>query len=321
MKVHVLEVAWSEFAERLRAIRGAVFIDEQRVPQDIEWDGLDDDATHFLAIDEAGRDLGCARLLPTGQIGRMAVQRAHRGAGIGAALLQEAVRSAEAQGHTEVFLHAQTHAESFYAAHGFLAEGDEFFEADIPHRNMRRKLAIAYPGEATPVDVPDDLQPEQQRTMGTFFDNEPQALAALCAGLDGALRNLAIYSHFLDPAYFDQADSIERLSSLARRARNSEVRILIHSTSIIISRGHGLIELARRLPSSFQVRIVDADYNPPDSCFAVWDGRGFWRLADYREPHGVMRTDDPVRARQLTDTFDQLWSRSKTDPNLRLLRL
>ncbi|MFV2091440.1 MAG: GNAT family N-acetyltransferase, partial [Pseudomonadales bacterium] len=68
MKVHVVPVDWISHRKVLQAIRGEVFIEEQGVPQEIEWDGQDDIAHHFLAINEAGLRVGCGRLLPTGQI-------------------------------------------------------------------------------------------------------------------------------------------------------------------------------------------------------------------------------------------------------------
>ena len=70
MQVHVVEVPWPTHNEQLRAVRNEVFIQEQGVPKDVEWDGQDEDAIHFLALNQAGQAVGCARLLPSGQIGR-----------------------------------------------------------------------------------------------------------------------------------------------------------------------------------------------------------------------------------------------------------
>lgn len=142
MEAHVVEVAWESYQERLRRIRKVVFIEEQNVPETLEWDGLDDDASHFLALDSAGRDVGCARLLPTGQIGRMAVLQTERNKGIGERLLGAAIAKAETLSFNEVFLHAQTHAIGFYERSGFMITGEPYTEAGIPHRNMTRLLAI-----------------------------------------------------------------------------------------------------------------------------------------------------------------------------------
>ncbi len=321
MNVHILEAAWRDFGDRLRAIRQKVFVEEQNVPQDEEWDGLDERAWHFLAVDEAGRYIGCARLLESGQIGRMAVLKDFRKSGIGGELLEEAVRKAESLGLTEVFLHAQTHAQYFYADHDFLAEGDEFAEAGIAHITMRRQLAIPFTGEVTPVKVPEQIETPQQETSGTFFEGEAQVAAALVEGINQARRHLVIYSELLDPTYFEDERVVTAVSEFARRSRTAEIRILIRSSSIIQSRGHRLVELIKRLMSKIQIRLVHPDDDAPESCFASWDGEGYWRLPDDRTPAGVMRTEDPVRARKLQDTFDILWRRAKVDPNLRVLRI
>ncbi len=136
----VREADWERDQATLSHIRRLVFIVEQGVPQEEEWDGRDDDSHHWLATDASGGPIGTARLLPEGQIGRMAVLPEFRGYGVGAALLERAVEKARYLGFTEVFLHAQTHALGFYERAGFSAEGDEFMDAGIPHLQMKRQL-------------------------------------------------------------------------------------------------------------------------------------------------------------------------------------
>jgi len=128
---------WSSDRQRLSQIRRTVFIDEQGVPEELEWDDDDAGAFHLLAVDADDSPIGCARLLPDGHIGRMAVLQSWRGKGVGRALLQKALELARAQGHAIVRLSAQTHAAGFYRRHGFIAEGDEYLEAGIPHLAMK----------------------------------------------------------------------------------------------------------------------------------------------------------------------------------------
>jgi predicted GNAT family N-acyltransferase len=131
---------WPADAATLAAIRRAVFVEEQGVPQDLEWDGRDAECTHVLAV--ANRDpVGTGRLMPTGKIGRLAVLAAFRRHGIGRLMLQRLVDLARERGLDEVYLHAQVSALSFYLAHGFVAEGEDFEEAGIAHRRMRLVLA------------------------------------------------------------------------------------------------------------------------------------------------------------------------------------
>ena len=128
-------VNWQDASTQLSAIRSRVFIDEQGVPAELEWDGLDASAMHAKATSLTGEAIGTARLLPGGQIGRMAVLRRWRGIGIGTAMLQCLI--AHAAEKERLFLNAQTSAESFYRRNDFETEGEIFMEAGIPHIRMR----------------------------------------------------------------------------------------------------------------------------------------------------------------------------------------
>jgi len=132
--------AWPRDADALRAIRHAVFVVEQNVPEAQEWDGSDAESTHAIAADTAGMPIGCGRLLRDGHIGRMAVLREYRGCGVGAALLARLVALAGERGNDRAILNAQTHALPFYARFGFMPKGSEFTEAGIPHRTMTLAL-------------------------------------------------------------------------------------------------------------------------------------------------------------------------------------
>lgn len=131
---------WPADITPLREVRTKVFIEEQNVSQEEEWDGLDDQSLHVLAIDEKEMPIGTGRLLPEGKIGRMAVLREWRGKGIGAAILNMLMREARSRGHEKVRLAAQVHAVPFYEKFGFQAYGDEFMDAGIPHYWMEARV-------------------------------------------------------------------------------------------------------------------------------------------------------------------------------------
>ena len=137
----IQETDWAHDAARLSAVRRAVFINEQGVPEAMEWDGHDAAALHLLATTTDGLPIGCARLLPDGHLGRMAVLPAWRGQGVGRALLAAALSAAETRGLTTLKLSAQTHAAGFYQAAGFVTLGAEYDEAGIPHVAMQKRLA------------------------------------------------------------------------------------------------------------------------------------------------------------------------------------
>lgn len=132
---------WAADERALKLVRRTVFIDEQRVPENLEWDDVDPLCVHALARDGAGAPIGCARLLPDGHIGRVAVLAAWRGRGVGDALMTCLIAQARERGDARVRLNAQTQAMPFYARHGFTPEGAPFEEAGIPHQAMSLQLA------------------------------------------------------------------------------------------------------------------------------------------------------------------------------------
>lgn len=130
---------WLQHADTIREIRRRVFIVEQQVAEELEIDAQDYRYIHALASDGDGNAIGTGRLVLTdgeGRIGRMAVLQAWRRRGVGNAILNLLVDEAKLRGATSVVLHAQTHAEGFYAARGFVAEGGVFEEAGIEHIRM-----------------------------------------------------------------------------------------------------------------------------------------------------------------------------------------
>ncbi|MCX4822461.1 GNAT family N-acetyltransferase [Streptomyces sp. NBC_01142] len=137
-------------------VRKEVFVVEQRVPEDIEYDAYDEpgaDTVHVLAIRTDGLPLGTGRLLygpdaagrtggdrTVGSLGRLAVSKAARGLGVGVALVRGIEEAARERGLAAVDLHAQTHALGFYERLGYGAYGAEFSDAGMPHRAMRKML-------------------------------------------------------------------------------------------------------------------------------------------------------------------------------------
>jgi predicted GNAT family N-acyltransferase len=136
-------VTWKIAEPQLRAIRTEVYIHEQNISEELEWDGEDAHAIHALTTDSAGNPIGTGRLLLHGElahIGRMAVLSAWRGKGVGTSVLQCLLDEAKQRGAGSAFLNAQTYATPFYERFNFAREGAEFLEANIPHYRMTRSL-------------------------------------------------------------------------------------------------------------------------------------------------------------------------------------
>lgn len=136
---------WKTLGEGAGALRRAVFIEEQNIPKELEWDAHDAIVLHAVVRNRLGQVIATGRLLDavdgTAMLGRMAVHRALRSGGHGAAVMQALEAAAKARGDREIGLHAQRSAERFYARLGYAVHGEPFEEAGIPHIEMRRTLA------------------------------------------------------------------------------------------------------------------------------------------------------------------------------------
>lgn len=139
MSIRLILGDWETQRDDAQPVRYDVFVLEQQVPLDMEWDEMDPLCVHVVVY-EGKTAVATGRLLPDGHIGRMAVRKEVRGKGIGGAMLKALIAEASKRGDQSVMLNAQTHAEPFYRRHGFVREGEEFMEAGIPHIHMRRKL-------------------------------------------------------------------------------------------------------------------------------------------------------------------------------------
>ena len=141
MTLRIVTGDWNALREDAQRVRIEVFVIEQNVPVELEWDEGDEVSIHAVGYDEQGHPIATGRLLPDGHVGRMAVCQPFRGRGIGKQVLMALLEQAREEGHAELVLHAQTHAVPFYEQQGFACEGDEFLEADIPHRRMSLRIA------------------------------------------------------------------------------------------------------------------------------------------------------------------------------------
>ncbi|HWI79388.1 MAG TPA: YbgC/FadM family acyl-CoA thioesterase [Ramlibacter sp.] len=142
--VQVRTGGWAELAGDARRIRTRVFVEEQRIAQELEWDDADAGALHAVAYNRLGQVIATGRLLQpapgVAKIGRMAVHQALRGIGVGRQVLDALLDASRARGDREAILHAQCSAQSFYRAAGFRPRGEIFDEAGIPHIEMTRAL-------------------------------------------------------------------------------------------------------------------------------------------------------------------------------------
>ncbi len=137
--------SWNELSADAGAIRTRVFVQEQRIPAELEWDAADASALHAVVYNRLQQPVATGRLLQVrpglGQIGRVAVHEVLRGGGAGQVVMQALIDAARRRGDTELMLHAQRTAENFYARLGFISRGEPFDEVGIPHIEMAMPLA------------------------------------------------------------------------------------------------------------------------------------------------------------------------------------
>jgi predicted GNAT family N-acyltransferase len=311
---HIRRADWAADGASLAAIRRQVFVREQSVPEDLEWDGLDTDAVHLLASDAQGNPIGTARLLPSGQIGRMAVLAAHRRHGVGRALLLQLLDIARAGNYPPVFLNAQASALPFYASLGFAPEGAVFDEAGIPHRRMH----LAAPERALDADL-------GSRRLGISagllrLDSRQAQRRAVERLAVQARSELLISTPDLEPALYDRPPVLQAIQRLAVVRRGGmPVRVLVLDAQRAVQHGHRLIELARRFSSAVQIRCIPEDLADGAEPCLLADELGYGLRPSATQEGLLVDFADGGRTRRLRRLFELLWQQS--EPHLELRRL
>ena len=314
--VDIEQTTWQASQQPLSEIRRRVFIDEQGVDASEEFDTADAGAVHWLAFTPDNTAVGCARLIDD-RIGRMAVLKPFRNRGIGSALMRHIINYAAGIGLPRLRLHAQIQALPFYEGMRFVASGDEFMEAGIPHRSMTLELGRFLQPRVEP-SLPDTAQENRERLMldnAIAFNEQAKKL------VDNAQRQIRIFSRKLDPRIYDDDTLRDLMFELARAHPHAEIKILVEQTYPLVQDSHRLLHLYHRLPSRIEIRKLGKAIKSLHSDFLVADQSGILynqsgdRYAGYAIAHA------PLQAVELIDAFEDMWERSEPDPELRNLPL
>lgn len=152
-------------------------------------------------------------------------------------------------------------------------------------------------------------------------DRSEECAQVMLALAQQAQQSLRLWSHDLDPRLIDNSEFVQAVRELATRNARTEVKVLVLDPDRIVKQGHRLIELARRLPSSIEIRKIMEDYAQSVQAFMVVDGRGvlYRDLADRFE--GMANFNAPLRARELTKLFEEVWEKSQQFAEFRRLHL
>lgn len=310
---------WDEAPEAIRAIRQAVFIEEQRVPEELEWDETDHVAEHFLVRDDKHSPLATARLYPTGTgdgaIGRMAVVKAARGQGVGRELLRHMMKAGAAQ-YEHLVLSAQESAIPFYQRLGFFVCSDSYQDAGIPHRDMRCTAPFLFASQEPESTAVATLEKD---TTSWQLTSESDWNGCLDAMATQASRRLWLYETTLDHGRYHREYLRDSLSRFARYSRHTEARILIHEDRPMMERRHYLVQLVRRLPSHIQIRLVNTNHPYEDSAFGLFDDAGVIYRRYAPNPEGFANFAAERRVKPLEEVFQRMWDYSRPSLEIREL--
>lgn len=312
----VKTVTWESAKRDIKPIRETVFIQEQNVPAELEWDGLDRESIHILAILEDNTPIGTVRLLPDGHIGRMAVLRDYRNMGVGSAMLSALLEHARKHNINDLFLLAQTKAISFYKQYGFSTIGEIFMDAGIPHKKMIYSQVKSDTGnKMSGQDENTSTETDQVINFETRHENRELTVKLATQ----AKHTLRILTHDLESAIYDNAAFIQTVTQLVTRSRHSKVHILVKNPSQAIINGHRLIELSRKFSSYIHLHNPSKEDKDFLNAFIIADESGYLYRQKASRNEGAANFHGPFRARELGETFDDLWGRSLPDPEMRRL--
>lgn len=321
--MNVLITSWQKNHERISNIRRTVFIEEQNVNEDEEWDDRDmlESTKHFLAIQDTTPQnpnievaIGTARILASGKIGRVAVLKTHRRQGIGKLLVRSAIKAALTMRCTNIYLDAQLSAMEMYAALGFVAEGDIFLDAGIEHKRMVLQLSQ---------DNLSAIYGDARQDIHNIHDAQQH----LIQQSSQAHKTINILTEHLRPQLYAAAEFVDAISKLARKSRHARIRILIKDPSMTSSTSHALIGLSQRLSSAIEVRVLtkssrESRTEGTEHNYLICDKQHIVHFKHEEKAIGHANYHAMAEIKHLTNSFNYLWeSHSEPDSNLRRLSL
>jgi len=291
-EIKVCQTTWQDEQETLKDIRNQVFIQEQSVAPELEWDEKDPQAQHFIAYID-GTAVACARLIDSKYIGRMAVLKPYRSLGLGKRLI-DAIKELTPLNNTptELELSAQCHAFMFYKSAGFYACSEIYEDAGIPH------VTMTYPDNS-----------EKQTyifSQDTRYYKSSKAIenkGYLDLLLSQTRRSITICLKDLHHPLCSDPYLVERIKKLASQQRYFNVHILLNFYHPSYN-DHPLFKLQSRLPSLVEIRQTDETI----PCQWIFDGTARF---DYEQNNSRTCFSDPLKTRPFMERFNKWWHASK----------
>ena len=300
---------WQADQAGLRAVRTRVFVEEQSVSEEEEWDGLDPECAHVVAETEADGIVGTGRLHPSGKLGRMAVLPAWRARGVGAMILQRLLEVARERRMRSVYLHGQVPVLGFYARAGFAAEGEVFEEAGIPHRLMRLDMPAGAPAPDEPA------APATRRVVSG--KQEFAAAVAEVAAL--ASRSIAIFTPDLEHGVYDTPGFLEATKRLVLSRSHARIRVLISDPGRVQHTLNRFLYVGRRLSTFIEFRRLGEPFGERADAFMIADRSALVYRPQAGHWQGIADTREPRMAQRYLAQFDDMWQGSEAAAELREL--
>jgi predicted GNAT family N-acyltransferase len=302
-------VSWDSAESSLRLIRKKVFIEEQQVPENLEWDGLDKQAIHILGK-EGNHPVACARITKNETLGRVAVLKDYRGHGWGDRLIRAAEQHLLKHNKVRLNLSAQANSYFFYFKNGYRFDTKMIWDAGIPHLQMTKILSRPNPATNTFI-----LGEDQEN----HYSEDPVAVPVwFQIACQQARREIEIQIKDLAHPVFNNTNCLDNLRKFIRDSHQRKVRILINQEIPGLSE-HPLMQLQQRMSSRILVRCLpmksDGDNYGNHICF---DSSAYMRF-DYRSVYCSF--DNRLSVKRHKDVFQQNWELSKQLIEGRTLRI
>lgn len=278
----------------VKRLRETVFVIEQGVPADIEWDGLDDQCKHIV-VRVQGQCIATGRLMPSGKLGRIAVDDAYRGRGFGKVVTEALCQLATNEGFVQAYLHAQIQAKHLYLACGFSETGPTFQEANIDHIKMVKSLS--------PLDT--------SITQSTWVANKLPLI-------DGIRRSAFVFMEHLHDEFSLYNDLVPRMMPILRSSREAKVHFVTSDIQAVIERQSPFIDWLQRVDSRVSIKVASpALIQRLGDCLLI---DGFYGMNSTSKGFRLFKGDSPTY-REMRSLALGVWENSTPDPRIKRLHI
>lgn len=299
--------SWEQIGELCRKVRYKVFVEEQQIPEEDEWDEQDPVSEHFLLLIN-DRPAATARLTPDGKLGRFAVLPKLRGRKLGARLLQRMLEHAKRLGLKKLQLNAQLEVINFYLKQGFNVCGDEYLEVGIPHLPMELSLVTDLQEETQ--FSSEEINQALQTTGQLRLQGKAQIQACIEILLSQAARSVSMETPTYPRHWFTDA-ALNPLLSLAKRHQHSRVQFLLAETLQFSRQSSNLLKLHQRAPSHIEIRKAHSLYRPAQQAWLLIDDKHLLWWPHYQESRAELYTAEHREAYRQAQAFKIHWQKAE----------